>query len=132
MGYVIKLLGIAKSRDEGVEVRVHPTFIPKAHPLAAVGDVFNAVFVRGDAVGDTMFYGRGAGEMPTASAVVADVMDAARDLVRNVPGIIGCTCFEHRPVLEVGQTFSKYYIRLKLLISQGCWPPLPWYLAIRK
>ncbi|MEW6695856.1 MAG: homoserine dehydrogenase [Bacillota bacterium] len=119
LGYVIKLLGIAKERPEGVEVRVHPTFIPKDHPLAAVGDVFNAVFVRGNAVGDTMFYGRGAGEMPTASAVVADIMDAARDILRSVPGIIGCTCFNDSPVLDIGETFSKYYIRLQVADKPG-------------
>ncbi|SHF03139.1 homoserine dehydrogenase [Desulforamulus putei DSM 12395] len=119
LGYIIKLLGIAKDRPEGVEVRVHPTFIPKNHPLAAVGDVFNAVFVRGNAVGDTMFYGRGAGELPTASAVVADIMDAARDILRNVPGIIGCTCFKERPVLAIGETFSKYYIRLQVTDKPG-------------
>ncbi|MEG6510625.1 homoserine dehydrogenase [Desulforamulus ruminis] len=119
LGYMIKLLGIAKARSEGVEVRVHPTFIPKDHPLAAVGDVFNAVFVRGNAVGDTMFYGKGAGELPTASAVVADIMDAARDIVWNVPGIIGCTCFEKKPVLDIGETFSKYYIRLKVADKPG-------------
>lgn len=119
LGYIIKLLGIAKSHTEGVEVKVHPTFIPKNHPLAAVGDAFNAVFVRGNAVGDTMFYGKGAGELPTASAVVADVMDAARDIIRNVPGIIGCTCFETKPVLNIGETFSKYYIRLKVADKPG-------------
>ncbi len=119
LGYVIKLLGIAKERQEGVEVRVHPTFIPKNHPLAAVGDVFNAVFVRGNAVGDTMFYGKGAGELPTASAVVADIMDAARDIIRNVPGIIGCTCFTEKPVLDIGQTHSKYYIRLQVADKPG-------------
>ncbi|GAB6157012.1 homoserine dehydrogenase [Desulfotomaculum varum] len=119
LGYIIKLLGIAKNRPEGVEVRVHPTFIPKDHPLAAVGDVFNAVFVRGNAVGDTMFYGRGAGELPTASAVVADIMDAARDIIRNVPGIIGCTCFKELPVLPVGETLSKYYIRLRVADKPG-------------
>ncbi|WP_333871228.1 homoserine dehydrogenase [Desulforamulus putei] len=119
LGYIIKLLGIAKDRPEGVEVRVHPTFIPKNHPLAAVGDVFNAVFVRGNAVGDTMFYGRGAGELPTASAVVADIMDAARDILRNVPGIIGCTCFKERPVLAIGETLSKYYIRLQVADKPG-------------
>ncbi|CCO09033.1 homoserine dehydrogenase [Desulforamulus hydrothermalis] len=119
LGYIIKLLGIAKNRPEGVEVRVHPTFIPKDHPLAAVGDAFNAVFVRGNAVGDTMFYGRGAGELPTASAVVADIMDAARDIIRNVPGIIGCTCFKQLPVLPVGETLSKYYIRLRVADKPG-------------
>lgn len=119
LGYIIKLLGIAKSRPEGVEVRVHPTFIPKFHPLAAVADVFNAVFVRGNAVGDTMFYGKGAGELPTASAVVADVMDAARDIIRDVPGIIGCTCFENKAVLDIGETFSKYYVRLNVADKPG-------------
>ena len=119
LGYVIKLLGIAKDRSEGVEVRVHPTFIPKHHPLAAVGDVFNAVFVRGNAVGDAMFYGKGAGELPTASAVVADIMDAARDIIRNVPGIIGCTCFQAKPVLDIGETYSRYYIRLQVADKPG-------------
>ncbi|GAB6182210.1 homoserine dehydrogenase [Desulfotomaculum defluvii] len=119
LGYNIKLLGIAKERQEGIEVRVHPTFIPKDHPLAAVGDVFNAVFVRGNAVGDTMFYGRGAGELPTASAVVADIMDAARDILRNVPGLIGCTCFREKTVLDIGNIYSKYYIRLKVADKPG-------------
>ncbi|MEG6521194.1 homoserine dehydrogenase [Desulfotomaculum sp. 1211_IL3151] len=119
LGYTIKLLGIAKERPEGIEVRVHPTFIPKDHPLASVGDVFNAVFVRGNAVGDTMFYGKGAGELPTASAVVADIMDAARDILRNVPGFIGCTCFKEKPVLDIGETYSKYYIRLKVADKPG-------------
>lgn len=119
LGYTIKLLGIAKEQQAGIEVRVHPTFIPKEHPLAAVGDVFNAVFVRGNAVGDTMFYGKGAGELPTASAVVADIMDAARDILRNVPGIIGCTCFMEKPVLDIGETYSKYYIRLKVADKPG-------------
>lgn len=119
LGYTIKLLGIAKERQEGIEVRVHPTFIPKDHPLASVGDVFNAVFVRGNAVGDTMFYGKGAGELPTASAVVADIMDAARDILRNVPGFIGCTCFKEKPVLDIGETYSKYYIRLKVADKPG-------------
>jgi len=73
MGYRIKLLAIAKASDAGVEARVHPTMIQAASPLAAVSGVFNAVFLTGDAVGDLMFYGRGAGQMPTASAVWSDV-----------------------------------------------------------
>lgn len=119
LGYIVKLLGVAKNRTEGIEVRVHPTFIPKDHPLASVGDVYNAVFVRGNAVGETMFYGKGAGELPTASAVVADIMDATRDIVRGVPGLIGCTCFKERQVLDIGETFSKYYIRLKVADKPG-------------
>ena len=119
LNYTVKLLGIAKETEEGVEVRVHPTLIPVDHPLAAVNDVFNAIFVSGDAVGDTMFYGRGAGEMPTASAVVADVMDAARDLLRNVPGIISCTCYEEKPVKDMGLVESRYYIRIQVSDRPG-------------
>ena len=117
--YVVKLLGIAKESPEGIEVRVHPVFIPELHPLASVGDVFNAIFVKGDAVGDTMFYGRGAGEMPTASAVVADVMDAARNLNNNVPGLVGCTCYEDKPIKPIGLTTSKYYIRMQVADRPG-------------
>ena len=75
LGYVVKLLAIAKdSPEKGVDVRVHPAFLPQNHPLAAVNDVFNAIFVKGNAIGEAMFYGRGAGALPTASAVLADVI----------------------------------------------------------
>ena len=84
MGCSIKLLGIAKNTETGIEVKVHPTMIPENHPLAAVNDSFNAVFVHGDAVDDAMFYGSGAGKLPTASAVVADVVDEAKHLHRNI------------------------------------------------
>lgn len=77
LGYTLKLLAIGKNTEKGVEVRVHPTFIPNAHPLASVNDSFNAVYMQGDAVGDVMLYGRGAGALPTASAVVSDVIYAA-------------------------------------------------------
>ena len=87
LGYRIKLLAIAKATNGGVEVRVHPTMIPAASPLAAVAGVFNAVFITGDAVGDLMFYGRGAGQMPTASAVWADTLDIARRIAHDVPAL---------------------------------------------
>ncbi|HEX3030912.1 MAG TPA: homoserine dehydrogenase [Bacillota bacterium] len=113
LGYIIKLLGIAKLDEEGqVEVRVHPTFIPKNHPMASVNDVFNAIFVNGDAVGDTMFYGRGAGEMPTASAVVGDVMEAAFNIVRNDKGRMPCTCYENRKFKKQEDRVSKFYVRV--------------------
>lgn len=112
LGYVIKLLAIAKETEAGVDVRVHPSFIPNNHPLASVNDVYNAIFVRGDAVGETMFYGRGAGEMPTASAVVADIIDAARDIQHHCSGRILCTCFNQKPFLPPAQAESPYYIRL--------------------
>ncbi|MBO8137210.1 MAG: homoserine dehydrogenase [Desulfotomaculum sp.] len=119
LGYIIKLLGIAKLTEEGIEVRVHPTLIPQEHPLSSVNDAFNAVFVRGDAVGDTMFYGQGAGELPTASAVVADIMDAARDIAKNVPGIIGCTCYDNKPIKPMSETKSRFYVRLLVLDKPG-------------
>ena len=75
---MIKLLAVAHNTDKGIEVGVYPVLLGKEHPLSSVRDSFNAVFVHGDAVDDAMFYGRGAGEMPTASAVVGDVIDVAR------------------------------------------------------
>ena len=112
LGYVIKLLAIAQETDKGVNARVHPAFIPTTHPLAAVRDAFNAIFIRGDAVGDAMFYGRGAGAMPTASAVCADIMEAARDIVHNSSNRILCTCFEEKRISPISETESPYYIRL--------------------
>jgi len=89
LGFRIKLLAIAKVSGEGsgVEVRVHPTMIPAASPLAAVSGVFNGIFLTGDAVGDLMFYGRGAGQMPTASAVVSDVVEIARRIAHGLPAL---------------------------------------------
>ncbi len=119
LNYVIKLLGIAKETENGIEARVHPTLIPREHPLAAVNGVFNAIYVQGDAVGNTMFYGRGAGEMPTGSAVAADVMEAARNRLHRAAGINGCTCFEQKPVLPVGHLQSKYYLRMAVADRPG-------------
>jgi homoserine dehydrogenase len=87
LGCRIKLLAIAKASEGGVEARVHPTMIPAASPLAAVSGVFNAVFITGDAVGDLMFYGRGAGQMPTASAVWSDILEVARRLAHGIPSL---------------------------------------------
>lgn len=119
LGYVIKLLGIAREAPDGIEVRVHPALVRCGHPLAAVSDVFNAVFVRGDAVGETMFYGRGAGELPTASAVVGDIVAAARNIRCNVRGILGCTCFESKPVRPITAIESCYYLRLRVIDRPG-------------
>ncbi|MFZ5632671.1 MAG: homoserine dehydrogenase [Bacillota bacterium] len=118
LNYLIKLLGIAKDTGDGIEVRVHPCFIPVFHPLASVNDVYNAIFVRGDAVGDTMFFGRGAGDMPTGSAVAADIMEAARNRIKNITGI-NCTCYEEKPIKKMGEIESKYYIRLKVQDRPG-------------
>ncbi|MGE5417418.1 MAG: homoserine dehydrogenase [Acidobacteriota bacterium] len=112
LGYVIKLLAIAKEENDKVQVRVHPSFIPRHHPLAAVSGVYNAVFIRGDAVGDIMLYGRGAGQMPTASAVVGDIMEIVRNIERNSTGRISCTCYENKELMSIGSVMGKYYIRL--------------------
>ncbi len=87
LGYRVKLLAIAKAGDGRVEARVHPTLIPADSPLAAVSGVFNAIFVTGDAVGDLMFYGRGAGQLPTASAVWSDIVEIARAVAHGVPAV---------------------------------------------
>ncbi|CQR74351.1 Homoserine dehydrogenase [Sporomusa ovata DSM 2662] len=112
LGFIIKLLAIAKQNEQGINVRVHPALLPASHPLASVNDVYNAIFVKGDAVGETMFYGRGAGELPTASAVVADIIDVARDIRHHVSSRILCTCFDQKPIYPVNKIESPYYIRL--------------------
>ena len=114
MGCSIKLLGIAKNTETGIEVKVHPTMIPENHPLAAVNDSFNAVFEHGDAVDDAMFYGRGAGALPTGSAVVGDIMDVARNMLFHCNGRIGCSCYKNLPIKRIGDTTSRYYIRMRL------------------
>lgn len=114
LGCTIKLLGIAKLVEGGIEVKVHPTLIPENHPLASVNDSFNAVFVHGDAVDDAMFYGRGAGALPTGSAVVGDIMDVARNMLFGCNGRIGCSCYKSYPIKQVGETRSSFYVRMML------------------
>src|SRR5207248_6296922 len=108
LGYVIKLVGIAKETDGQMELRVHPVMLPSRHPLAAVNDVFNAIYVRGNAVGEVMFYGRGAGMMPTGSAVMADIMETARNIRFGATGRVACTCFETKPTQDINAVRSNY------------------------
>lgn len=120
LGYVVKLLAIAKDNvDNGIEVRVHPAFISNKHPLSAVNDVFNAIYINGNAIGEAMFYGRGAGSLPTASAVVADVIDVARNIVHDMSGRILCTCFEDKKIASIDESISSYYIRLLVKDEPG-------------
>ena len=133
LGYTIKLLGVAKKMRPGgkrgsasatagpVLVAVYPALIPNAHVLASVNHAFNAVFVRGDVVGDTLFYGRGAGQDPTASAVLSDLADAALDLkhqTRNrIPAFV---CHERAGrLLAIDAAVSRYYVRLKVVDRPG-------------
>ena len=113
LGYVVKLLAVGKdSAENGVDVRVHPVFLPKSHPLASVNGVFNAIYVRGNAIGEAMFYGQGAGSLPTASAVVSDIIDTARDICNDTFGRVRCTCYEHKVLCPLEATESSYYVRL--------------------
>jgi homoserine dehydrogenase len=111
MGYVVKLLAIAELEDEAISARVHPAMIPASHPLAAVRDAFNAVFVEGAKVGQLMFYGRGAGGDPTATAVAGDLVSVARNVVTGGRGI-GCTCRLQRPIRPMDDTRDQYYLNL--------------------
>lgn len=116
---VIKLLGVARNAKDGIEVGVYPVMLPKDHPLASVRESFNAVFIHGDAVDDAMFYGRGAGEMPTASAVAGDVIDVARDLAYNCTGRISCTCYRQIPVKDFGEVQNKFFLRMQVKNRPG-------------
>ena len=116
---VIKLLGVARNAGDGIEVGVYPVMLPKDHPLASVRDSFNAVFIHGDAVDDAMFYGRGAGEMPTASAVAGDVIDVARDLAYDCTGRISCTCYRQIPVKDFGEVQNKFFLRMQVKNRPG-------------
>ncbi|MDD2568714.1 MAG: homoserine dehydrogenase [Clostridia bacterium] len=114
-GYTVKLVGIAKADGEDVEVRVHPLLITEDHPLASVNDVFNAVFLEGDALGKAMFYGRGAGELPTASAVVSDIIVTAQHIQNGTRGLSKCSFFSKRKIKPMSEVVSKYYLRLMVL-----------------
>lgn len=113
-GNVIKLLGVAHNTEDGIEVSVHPMMIPQEHPLASVRDSFNAVFVHGDAVDDVMFYGRGAGEFPTASAIMGDVIDVVRDIQYHCTGRISCTCYRETKVKEFREVKNKFFLRMQV------------------
>lgn len=119
LGYVVKLLGIALNTDDKVEARVHPVFIARDHPMAAVSDVFNAVFVEGDAVGEAMFYGRGAGELPTASAVIGDLMKASRDFVHHTMGLNYRHIQKRKAVKPIDEVSTAFYIRMNVLDRPG-------------
>ena len=120
LGYAIKLLGIIKADDQGkIEVRVHPTLIPKDHVLASVNGVFNALAVHGDIVGESLFYGRGAGQDPTTSSIIADLADATAALLSPrsnygfIPHHLYGTC------LPIDQIVSEYYLRLSFSDRPG-------------
>jgi len=124
LGYRIKLLGITKRTDKGVELRVHPTLIPEKRLVANVNGAMNAVVVKGDAVGPTLYYGAGAGAEPTASAVVADLMDVARLANARVEQRVPYLAFQpdsviDLPILPISEVESAYYLRLRASDKPG-------------
>ncbi|HET6456464.1 MAG TPA: homoserine dehydrogenase [Armatimonadota bacterium] len=119
LGYTIKLLAIAKRNGDKMQIRVHPTLIPSTHPLASVNDVYNAIYVRGDFVQDVMFYGRGAGSLPTGSALAGDIMEIARNMKFKANGRLPCTCFDQRAVESMDEVVTKYYIRMLVADRPG-------------
>ena len=116
---VIKLLGVAHNTEGGIEVGVYPMLLNKEHPLASVRDSFNAVFVHGDAVDDAMFYGRGAGELPTASAVMGDIIDVARNIAYGCNGRISCTCYRETPIKKFDKVENKFFLRMQVKNQPG-------------
>src|SRR5690606_11324850 len=127
-GYRVKLLGITKLRrdenGERIEVRVHPTMIPADSLLAKVDGAMNAIAVHGDAVGPTLFYGAGAGELPTASAVVGDLMELAREVRRGSVGRVAPLSFlpeslTRRPIVPLGELFARCYLRFTAVDRPG-------------
>ena len=134
LGYRIKLLGIAKRAETGVELRVHPTLIPDDHLLAKVDGVLNSVVVQGNAVGQIGFYGRGAGGNATASAVIADLVDVARSLGADAKHQVPALAFQSGavqalPLLPITQIESSYYLRLRVADEPGVLKALTGILA---
>jgi homoserine dehydrogenase len=118
LGYVVKLLAVAEESPQGVAVRVHPTMIPAHHPLASVRESFNAVFIEAEAVGELMLYGRGAGGGPTASAVLGDLVDAAKNLVSGGRGAtIGALV--KKPICPIDAVESQFYLQLEVADRPG-------------
>ena len=124
LGYRIKLLGITRRAKKGIELRVHPTLVPARRLIANVEGVMNAILVKGDAVGATMYYGAGAGSQPTASAVVADLVDVTRLITADPEHRVPHLAFQpdqlsDTPILPIGEVETSYYLRMRVLDKPG-------------
>ncbi|KGP71160.1 homoserine dehydrogenase [Pontibacillus yanchengensis] len=113
LGYTVKLLGIAARNEGKIEMSVQPTLVPHSHPLASIKDEYNAVYVYGDAVGETMFYGPGAGQLPTATAVVSDLMDVVKNIRLGVTGKSSVNPQFEKSLKSSNEVFSKFFLRLE-------------------
>jgi homoserine dehydrogenase len=123
LGFVIKLLAICERSDGGISVRVHPAMLPRVHPLAAVHEAYNAVFVEADAAGRLMFYGAGAGGQPTASAVLGDIVAVARNLRAGMRGPEPAT-YAELPVVPIADALTRYYVSLDVADRPGVLAPV--------
>lgn len=119
LGCVIKLLGITARVGDGIEMRVHPALIAEDHPLATVNNSFNAAFIKGDAVGEVMFYGHGAGRLPTASAVAGDVINICRNMMTNSVGRVTDYSYDVLPVCPMSDVYSRFFVRFKVQDTPG-------------
>lgn len=119
LGYELKLLGIADRTEDKIEVSVQPTMIHKSHPLASVSGVFNAVYIYGEAVGETMFYGPGAGELPTATAVVSDLVAVVKNMKLGINGYGMATPYKQKKLKQDDEKFSNYFIRMIVEDQRG-------------
>ncbi|QQK81325.1 homoserine dehydrogenase [Salicibibacter cibi] len=124
LGYTLKLIGIAHRNEEGIEVSVEPVFIPEDHPLASVHDEYNAVYVYGEAVGETMFYGPGAGSLPTATAVVSDVMSVIRQIRLGAATQVNVADKSETVLKKEEDIRAKYFIRLHVRDVAGAFKSL--------
>ena len=119
LGYVIKLLAIAEKNNGSLALRVHPTLVHKYHPLASVSNEFNAIWVNGDAVGEVMFYGRGAGSLPTGSAIVSDIIGIARRIINGVENNVIEAWSRDLDVLPMTELKSRFYVRIQAIEQPG-------------
>jgi len=119
LGFAIKLLAIAKQTDKSIEVRVHPVFIPQESLLAKVDGVYNAILVEGDLVGNVLFFGEGAGALPTSSAVVADVVSAAQDIVHGIGSRVRWKLQPGKVVKPMSEIETRYYLRMNVADQPG-------------
>ncbi|SFL52052.1 homoserine dehydrogenase [Halanaerobium salsuginis] len=119
MGYIIKLLAIAKNSDQGLDIRVHPAFVPQDHPLAMINGTYNCVYLHGDAVGQVMSTARGAGQMPTGSAVVSDIMQVSKDINFNQREVQRIDKFLDSQVVDINEIENSFYLRLEVYDQPG-------------
>jgi len=131
LGYEVKLLGIARRDGEAIEVSVQPAMLPKSHPLASVSGVFNAIYVHGEAVGETMFYGPGAGELPTATAVVSDLVTVVKNMKLGVNGRGMVAPYKEKVLKQDSEKLSQYFVRMVVADKRGVLAQLTQLLADR-